>query len=114
MRICVIDGQGNMFASTPSDTSCDTEVIPGTGLCPSSRGSQSRGFSDHINAVVPGKRPRLTPNPALALKDGKPFLSFAVQGGDSQDQNLLQFFLNVVEFGIIRMVVYSKQDTPSE
>ncbi|MCZ6757316.1 MAG: gamma-glutamyltransferase, partial [Bacteroidetes bacterium] len=52
------------------------------------------------NVVEPGKRPRATLTPGLALKEGKPFLSFAVQGGDSQDQNLLQFFLNVVEFGM--------------
>jgi gamma-glutamyltranspeptidase/glutathione hydrolase len=52
------------------------------------------------NVLEPGKRPRVTLTPSLALKDGKPFLSFAVQGGDSQDQNLLQFFLNVVEFGM--------------
>ena len=52
------------------------------------------------NVVEPGKRPRATLTPSLALKDGKPFLSFAVQGGDTQDQNLLQFFLNMVEFGM--------------
>ena len=50
--------------------------------------------------VAPGKRPRATLSPSIALRDGKPFLSFAVQGGDAQDQNLLQFFLNVVEFGM--------------
>jgi gamma-glutamyltranspeptidase/glutathione hydrolase len=50
------------------------------------------------NVLAPGKRPRATLSPSMALKDGKPFLSFAVQGGDAQDQNLLQFFLNVVEF----------------
>lgn len=50
------------------------------------------------NVLEPRKRPRATLTPSLALKDGKPYLSFAVQGGDSQDQNLLQFFLNVVEF----------------
>ena len=53
-----------------------------------------------FNVVEPGKRPRVTLTPTLALKDGKPYLAFAVQGGDSQDQNLLQFFLNVVEFGM--------------
>jgi gamma-glutamyltranspeptidase/glutathione hydrolase len=53
-----------------------------------------------FNVVAPGKRPRVTLTPSLALKDNKPFLSFAVQGGDTQDQNLLQFFLNVVEFGM--------------
>lgn len=52
------------------------------------------------NVVEPGKRPRVTLTPTLAMKDGKPYLSFAVQGGDTQDQNLLQFFLNVVEFGM--------------
>lgn len=53
-----------------------------------------------FNVVAPGKQPRVTLTPTLALKDGKPFLSFAVQGGDTQDQNLLQFFLNMVEFGM--------------
>jgi gamma-glutamyltranspeptidase/glutathione hydrolase len=50
--------------------------------------------------IEPGKRPRVTLTPTLALKDGRPFLAFAVQGGDSQDQNLLQFFLNIVEWGM--------------
>jgi gamma-glutamyltranspeptidase/glutathione hydrolase len=53
-----------------------------------------------FNVIEPGKRPRVTLTPTMALKDGKPFLSFAVQGGDTQDQNLLQFFLNIVEFGM--------------
>ncbi|WP_276482043.1 gamma-glutamyltransferase family protein [Paraflavitalea pollutisoli] len=53
-----------------------------------------------FNVVQPGQRPRVTLTPSLALKDNKPFLSFAVQGGDTQDQNLLQCFLNVVEFGM--------------
>ena len=52
------------------------------------------------NVLEPGKRPRATLTPSLALKDGKPYLVFSVQGGDTQDQNLLQFFLNVVEFGM--------------
>lgn len=51
-----------------------------------------------FNVLEPGKRPRATLTPSLALKDGQPFLAFAVQGGDTQDQNLLQFFLNIVEF----------------
>lgn len=53
-----------------------------------------------FNVVEPGKRPRVTLTPTMALKDGKPYVSFAVQGGDTQDQNLLQFFLNMVEFGM--------------
>jgi gamma-glutamyltranspeptidase/glutathione hydrolase len=53
-----------------------------------------------FNVLEPGKRPRVTLTPSMALKDGKPYLAFAVQGGDTQDQNLLQFFLNFVEFGM--------------
>jgi gamma-glutamyltranspeptidase/glutathione hydrolase len=53
-----------------------------------------------FNVIEPGKRPRVTLTPTLALKEGKPFLAFGVQGGDTQDQNLLQFFLNMVEFGM--------------
>jgi gamma-glutamyltranspeptidase/glutathione hydrolase len=98
--VCVIDGEGNMFSATPSDTSADTEVIPGTGLCPSSRGSQSRGLAGSINAVAPGKRPRLTPNPALALKGGEPFMVFGTPGGDVQIQAMVQVFLNATRFGM--------------
>jgi gamma-glutamyltranspeptidase/glutathione hydrolase len=57
-------------------------------------------WKNPFNVIAPGKRPRATLTPGLALKDGQPFLSFAVQGGDTQDQNLLQFFLNMVEFGM--------------
>jgi gamma-glutamyltranspeptidase/glutathione hydrolase len=57
-------------------------------------------YINPYNLLEPGKRPRATLTPSLALKEGKPYLSFAVQGGDSQDQNLLQFFLNMVEFGM--------------
>jgi gamma-glutamyltranspeptidase/glutathione hydrolase len=53
-----------------------------------------------FNVVEPGKRPRVTLTPTLAMKNGKPFMAFAVQGGDTQDQNLLQCFLNVVEWGM--------------
>ena len=62
------------------------------------------------NIVEPGKRPRVTLTPTLALKEGKPFLSFAVQSGDTQDQNLLQFFLNMVEFG---MTVQEATEAPN-
>ena len=51
-----------------------------------------------FNVVHPGQRPRATLTPSLAMKDGKPLMAFSVQGGDTQDQNLLQFFLNMVEF----------------
>jgi gamma-glutamyltranspeptidase/glutathione hydrolase len=99
-HVCVIDGDGNMFAATPSDTSADTVVIPGTGLCPSSRGSQSRGFASHINALAPGKRPRLTPNPALAIKNGKPFMTIGTPGGDVQIQAMTQVAINILCHGM--------------
>lgn len=53
-----------------------------------------------FNVVEPGKRPRVTLTPGLAMKDGKPYISFGVQGGDTQDQNLIQFFVNMVDFGM--------------
>jgi gamma-glutamyltranspeptidase/glutathione hydrolase len=63
-----------------------------------------------FNVLEPGKRPRVTLTPSMALKDGKPFLSFAKQAGDEQDQLLLQFFLNIVEFG---MTVQESCEAPS-
>jgi len=98
--VAVMDDQGNVFSATPSDTSADTEVIPGTGLAPSSRGSQSRGDPGHPASVAPGKRPRLTPNPAIAMKDGKPFMAFGTPGGDVQIQAMVQVFLNIVGYGM--------------
>lgn len=98
--VCVVDRYGNAFSATPSDTSSDTPVIPGTGLCPSSRGSQSWTAPDHASCIAPGKRPRLTPNPALALRNGRPFMVFGTPGGDVQPQAMLQAFLNIVTFGM--------------
>ena len=68
--VCAVDRHGNAFSATTSDISSDTPVIPGTGLCPSLRGSQSWIDPRHPSCVAPGKRPRLTPNPALAVDDG--------------------------------------------
>ena len=99
-HVCVIDEAGMMFAATPSDTSSDTEVIPSLGICPSSRGSQSRGVPGHPNAVAPGKRPRLSPNPALVLKDGAPWLAFGTPGGDVQIQAMAQVLENRLRFGL--------------
>ena len=98
--VCVVDRQGNVFSATPSDISSDTPVIPGTGLCPSSRGSQSWGVPGHPSAVAPGKRPRLTPNPALAIEKGKFVMPFGTPGGDAQSQAMLQVFLNCNLFGM--------------
>ena len=53
-----------------------------------------------VNVLEPGKRPRHTINPALAFKNGKPFLAWNTPGGDNQPQAMLQAFLSVVEFGM--------------
>jgi gamma-glutamyltranspeptidase/glutathione hydrolase len=96
----VMDRSGNAYSATLSDTTYDAPVIPGTGMVMSSRGQQSRLASGHPAQVAPGKRPRLTPSPALALKDGKPFLCFGTPGGDVQTQAMLQVFVNVTQFGM--------------
>ncbi|ARP75552.1 gamma-glutamyltransferase family protein [Bordetella genomosp. 6] len=96
--VCVVDRHGNAFSATPSDVSSDTIVIPGTGLCPSSRGSQSRADSSHPASLAPGKRPRLTPNPAMAIQRGKRILPLGSPGGDSQVQAMLQVLLNITLF----------------
>jgi gamma-glutamyltranspeptidase/glutathione hydrolase len=96
--VCVMDKDGNVFSATPSDPSYDTPVIPGTGLCPSSRGSQSWADPSHASSVAPGKRPRLTPSPAIAmLPDGSP-MPLGTPGGDVQAQAVLQVFLNMTVF----------------
>ena len=98
-HVSVIDGDGNVFAATPSDTSYDTPVIPGTGLCPSSRGSQSFGDPNHPSCPAPGKRPRLTPMVAMAfLPDGP--MPLGTPGGDVQAQALVQVLCNMRVFGM--------------
>ncbi len=75
-------------------------MVPGTGVIVSSRGSQSWAVEGHASAVAPGKRPRLTPCPAIIFKDGKPFMPLGTPGGDVQCQAMLQVFLNIAVFGM--------------
>ncbi|HEY5808250.1 MAG TPA: gamma-glutamyltransferase [Povalibacter sp.] len=94
------DKEGWVVSVTPSGGWLPAVIAGRTGIGMSQR-MQSFGLDaaeNPFNVLEPGKRPRATLTPSLALKDGKPFLAFAVQGGDTQEQNLLQFFLNVVEF----------------
>ena len=100
--IQAVDEEGWVVSVTPSGGWIPACLAGRTGIGMSQR-MQSfvlDASQNPYNVVEPGKRPRATLTPGLALKDGKPYLSFAVQGGDSQDQNLVQFFLNVVEFGM--------------
>ncbi len=110
--------QTSFYAGTTSVEAADAEgwavsVTPSGGWLPAVvAGHSGIGLSQRMqswvldraeapfNVVEPGKRPRVTLTPTMALKDGLPYLVFSVQGGDSQDQNLLQFFLNVAEFGM--------------
>lgn len=96
------DASGWVVSITPSGGWVPAVIAGKTGVGLSQR-MQSFVLNEEenpFNVVAPGKRPRATLTPSMALKDGKPFVSFAVQGGDSQDQNSLQFFLNMVEFGM--------------
>ncbi|MCW3090089.1 MAG: gamma-glutamyltransferase [Ferruginibacter sp.] len=96
------DKEGWVVSITPSGGWLPACIAGNTGIGMSQR-MQSFVLDSTINpfnVVAPGRRPRVTLTPTLALKDGKPFLSFAVQGGDTQDQNLLQLFLNMVEFNM--------------
>jgi len=96
------DKDGWVVSITPSGGWVPAVIAGSTGVGLSQR-MQSfvlKAEENPYNVVEPGKRPRATLTPSMALKDGKPYISFAVQGGDSQDQNQLQFFLNMVEFGM--------------
>ena len=96
------DAEGWVVSITPSGGWIPAFIAGETGIGLSQR-MQSFVLDEALNpfnVVHPGQRPRATLTPSIAMKDGKPFLAFSVQGGDTQDQNLLQFFLNVVEFGM--------------
>jgi gamma-glutamyltranspeptidase/glutathione hydrolase len=96
------DKEGWVVSITPSGGWLPACIAGKTGIGMSQR-MQSFVLDSTLNpfnVVAPGKRPRVTLSPSLALKDGKPYLASAVQGGDTQDQNLLQCFLNMTEFGM--------------
>ncbi|HEX7707872.1 MAG TPA: gamma-glutamyltransferase [Thermoanaerobaculia bacterium] len=96
------DAEGWVVSITPSGGWVPAFIAGSTGIGLSQRAQSfdTDPAQNPYNVIEPGKRPHVTLTPTLALKDGAPYLSFAVQGGDTQEQNLLQFFLNVVEFGM--------------
>ncbi len=98
--VCVVDRHGNVFSATPSDGCLGAPITPGLGVTISTRGSQSWAVEGHASAIAPGKRPRLTPCPAMVFKHGKPFMPLGTPGGDVQCQAMLQVFLNVALFGM--------------
>ena len=106
------DKEGWVVSITPSGGWVPACIAGTTGIGMSQR-MQSFVLDEKenpFNVVAPGKRPRVTLTPTLALKDEKPFLSFAKQAGDEQDQLLIQFFLNMVEFN---MTVQEACEAPS-
>ncbi len=106
------DEEGWVVSITPSGGWVPAVVAGRTGVGLSQRAQSfvTDPRDGPFNVMEPGKRPRVTLTPTMALKDGLPYLAFAVQGGDSQDQNLLQFFLNIVEFG---MTVQEATEAPN-
>jgi gamma-glutamyltranspeptidase/glutathione hydrolase len=106
------DAEGWVVSVTPSGGWVPAVIAGRTGIGLSERAQSFVTYAKDgpFNVIEPGKRPRVTLTPTLALKNGAPYLAFAVQGGDSQDQNLLQFFLNVAEFG---MTVQQATEAPN-
>ncbi len=96
----VIDGNGNLFSATPSGAWIPAVIAGDTGIPLTQRAQAFVMTPGHPNQLQPHKRPRITLTPTLALKRGKPWLVFSTPGGDSQDQTLLQIFLDLVDFGM--------------
>jgi gamma-glutamyltranspeptidase/glutathione hydrolase len=96
------DAEGWAVSVTPSGGWVPAVIAGRTGIGLSQRMQSfvTDPAEGPYNVVAPGKHPRVTLTPTLAMKDGAPYMGFSVQGGDTQDQNLLQFLINVVDFGM--------------
>jgi gamma-glutamyltranspeptidase/glutathione hydrolase len=95
-----MDAEGNAFAATPSDPGLGAPLVRGLGMIVSTRGAQLWTTPGHPSAIAPGKRPRLTPNPALLMKDGRALMPFGCPGEDAQCQAMVQVVCNIVDFGM--------------
>ncbi len=89
-----------LVVAAASDGAASAQVVPGTGIATSPRGRQSWTDPDHAACIAPGKRPRLTPNPAFAVRDDGLIMPFGTPGGDTQVQVMLQVFLNIFVFAM--------------
>ena len=98
--VTAADAEGNIFSATPSDPVFWTPIVPGLGMSMSGRGVQSRTLEGHPSSVAPGRRPRLTPNPALIGIGGRGLMGIGCPGGDAQTQGMLQVLLNMLHFGM--------------
>ena len=100
-HVDVIDRNGNMVAATPSGGWLQgSPVVPGLGFCLGTRAQMFWLKEGGPASLVPGKRPRTTLSPSLALRDGEPYMAFGTPGGDHQDQWSLIFFLRHIHFGL--------------
>jgi len=106
----VVDAEGNMIAATPSGGWIQSSPVTPLGFPLGTRAQMFSLDPEHPNALQPGKRPRTTLTPSLVLREGQPWMVFGTPGGDQQDQWTLQFFLNVVDFG---MSVQEALDAPT-
>jgi len=97
---CAMDAEGNAFAATPSDPGLGAPLVRGLGIIVSTRGAQLWTTPGHPSAIAPRKRPRLTPNPALLMKDGRALMPFGCPGEDAQCQAMVQVVCNIVDFGM--------------
>jgi len=97
--VCVVDEEGNAFSATPSDAP-STPIIPELGFIVSSRGYQAWLDPAHPACVAPGKRPRLTPSPGLMLQPDRLVMPFGTPSNDRQPQAMVQFLVNVIDFGL--------------
>ena len=98
--VCAMDAEGNAFSATPSDPALGAPLVPGLGIIVSTRGAQLWTAPDHPSAIAPRKRPRLTPNPAMLIRDGRAYMPFGCPGEDAQCQAMVQTVCNVVDFGM--------------
>ena len=99
--VAVVDRWGAAFSCAPSDGSWSSPMVPGLGMVVSNRGSQNRTDPAHPAGLAPGKRPRLTPMPALALTPGGGVMPFGTPGNDVQPQALLQVLMNLAVHGML-------------
>lgn len=98
--VCVVDSAGNGFSATPSDGMGEDLQVPELGFSLSGRGVQAWLDPNHPSSVIPGKRPRLTPNPGMVTRDGRLVMPYGTPGGDVQPQAMLQFLINFIDFGL--------------
>ncbi len=97
---CAMDAEGWAFSATPSDPAAHAPLVPGLGMIVSTRGAQLFTTPGHPSAIAPGKRPRLTPNPAMLVRGGKAYMPFGCPGEDAQCQAMVQVVCGIVDFGM--------------